>query len=259
MASQTKFPADIVHRDAAPHLWEQVAAKLEAEISSHGPGTRLPSETVQANRLGVSRVTVRQALLRLQKRGLIESIPGRGWFVADETSPKAAPTTIGPLFEPPGKLMSFSEMARMKGSEPDSVVLEQRVMAASFEEAEALSIMPGDDVLLLRRVRRLNGVPVAVDRSLVPLYILPNALTIDFRRASLHAAFNAADATVTSAETLVEAIIADSELAGLLKANVGFPLLKVRQAFYDARGRALERGVIIYRGDRYRFRSRLHA
>jgi len=259
VASQTKFPADIVHRDAAPHLWEQVAAKLEAEISSQGPGTRLPSETVQASRLGVSRVTVRQALLRLQKRGLIESIPGRGWFVADETSPKSAPATIGPLFEPPGKLMSFSEMARMKGSEPDSVVLEQRVMAASFEEAEALSIMPGDDVLLLRRVRRLNGVPVAVDRSVVPLYILPNALSIDFRRASLHSAFNAADSTVNSAETLVEAIIADSELAGLLKANVGFPLLKVRQAFYDARGRALERGVIIYRGDRYRFRSRLHA
>jgi len=258
VASQTKVPADIVQRDAAPRLWEQVAAKLEAEISSDSPGTRLPSETVQANRLGVSRVTVRQALLSLQKRGLIESIPGRGWFVADETAPKPAPAGNRPLFEPPGKLMGFSEMARRKGSAPDSVVLEQRAIAASFEEAEAFAIMPGDDLLLLRRVRRLNGVPVAVDRSVVPLYILPNALTVDFQRASLHAAFNAADAAVTSAETEVEAIIADSELSGLLKVDVGFPLLKVRQAFFDARGRALERGMIIYRSDRYRFRSRLH-
>jgi GntR family transcriptional regulator len=259
MASHTSASADTVRRDAVPHLWEQVAARIEAETESNEPGARLPSEAVQANRLGVSRVTVRQALLRLQKRGLIESMPGRGWFVADGTTPKPAPPAAGPLFEPPGKLMGFSEMARMKGSFPDSVVLEQETRPATFEEAEALAIMPGDDVFLLRRVRRLNGAPVAVDRSVVPLHILPSAPTIDFMRASLHASFNAADATVVAAETEVEAIIADSELAGLLKVDIGFPLLKVRQAFFDARGRVLERGVIIYRSDRYRFRSRLRA
>ncbi len=259
MASHTSSRTDAVRRDAAPHLWEQVAARIEAEANAIAPGARLPSETVQATRLGVSRVTVRQALLRLQKRGLIESMPGRGWFVADATAPKPAPVASGPLFEPPGKLMGFSEMARMKGSFPDSIVLEQSTRPAAFEEAEALAIMPGDDILVLRRIRRLNGVPIAVDRSLVPLHILPNALTIDFMRASLHAAFNAADATVVAAETEVEAIIADSEQAELLKVDQGFPLLKVRQAFFDARGRIVERGVIIYRSDRYRFRSRLRA
>jgi DNA-binding GntR family transcriptional regulator len=33
----------------------------------------------------------------------------------------------------------------------------------------------------------------------------------------------------------------------------------VRQAFFDVAGRPVERGLIIYRGDRYRFRSRLRA
>jgi GntR family transcriptional regulator len=260
MASSTRSTVDGgTHRDAPLHLWEQVVATLEAEIEAREPGTRLPSEAAQSSRLDVSRVTLRQALLKLQERGLVESRPGRGWFVADGTAPKVSSIGDRPIFEPPGKLMGFSEMARSRGSTPDSVVLEQITRPATFDEAEGLAVMPGDEVLVLRRLRRLNGVPVAVDRSVVPLSVLPNALAIDFKRASLHAAFNAANARLAVAETEVEAIVADAKLASLLKIDIGFPLLKIRQAFFDARGRVVERGEIIYRGDRYRFRSRLRA
>lgn len=258
MTTQTQFAVDILQRSEDSHLWEQVTAKLAAEIEKSEPGTRLPSEAVQSQRLGVSRVTLRQALSRLRERGLIESRPGQGWFVADARVPKN-PEVGRPIFEPPGKLMGFSEMARTKGSVPDSVVLEQTTRPATLEEAGALAVMPGADVLVLRRVRRLNGVPIAVDRSVIPLYLIPNALGIDFNRASLHASFNAAGTTLAAAETEVEAILADAELAGLLEVSIGFPLLKIRQAFFDTRGRAIERGVIIYRSDRYRFRSRLLA
>jgi len=155
--------------------------------------------------------------------------------------------------------MGFSEMARTKGSAPDSVVLEQVSRPATFEEADALSIMPSDDVLVLRRVRRLNGVPVALDLSIVPLFLIPEALSFDFGAGSLQAALIAAGSAPVSADTEVEAVAADAESAPLLKVATGFPLLKVRQAFFAADGRPVERGTIIYRGDRYRFRSRLHA
>jgi GntR family transcriptional regulator len=246
-----------LRRDGARRLWEEAAAQIAADLAKGVPGTRLPSEAEQAGRLGVSRVTVRQALLSLQRRGLIESSPGRGWFLSDDsTSPQPSGR---PLFEPPGRLMGFSEMARAKGSSPDSVVLEQLSRPATFEEADALSIMPSDDVLVLRRVRRLNGVPVAVDRSVVPLFLIPDALTLDFAAGSLQGALVAAGSAPVSADTEVEAVAADAELAALLKVASGFPLLKVRQAFFDATGRPVERGLIIYRGDRYRFRSRLRA
>jgi DNA-binding GntR family transcriptional regulator len=59
--------------DENSHLWEQVATKLSSEIKMSKPGVRMPSEFVQSQRLGVSRVTVRQALTSLRERGLIES------------------------------------------------------------------------------------------------------------------------------------------------------------------------------------------
>ncbi|CAN5808039.1 LacI family DNA-binding transcriptional regulator [soil metagenome] len=62
----------------------RIAATLRAEIEGavHPPGSRLPAEVALATRFGVSRGTLRQALQNLGREGLIEAIPGRGYFVA---------------------------------------------------------------------------------------------------------------------------------------------------------------------------------
>jgi GntR family transcriptional regulator len=257
----TNIAPNYMENDHTTHLWQQVADAVKAEIAaSSAPGRQLPSEASQGARFGVSRVTLRQALLHLQQAGLIESRPGRGWFVIErKRDPLSAGADRRTIFEPPGKLMSFSDMGRSRGLVPDSVVLERRVRSASFEEAETLSIAPGAKVLLLRRLRRLNGLAVAVDDNLIPMYILPEALDMDFATNSLHAAFCAADASPNSAETEVDAIVADKRQARLLEVNEGFPLLRVRQAIFDDHGRAIEQGVITYRSDRYRYRSKLRA
>jgi len=44
-------------------------------------GERIPSEDDLANKFGVSRITIRQALQRLTSMGLIETRPGKGRFV----------------------------------------------------------------------------------------------------------------------------------------------------------------------------------
>ncbi len=250
----------IVHEtevDSPMPLWEQVAQVIEAEAQSMKPGTRLPSEAEQCARFEVSRVTLRQALQFVQAKGLLESRAGTGWFASDGATREPRPST--PVFEPPGKLMSFSDMARSRRLVPDSIVLERNVHPAPFNEAEALNIAPGADVFFLKRLRRLDGLSVAVDTSLVPLAILPNALSIDFSTASLHDCFRSAGAAPVVADTEVEAIVANEAQARLLEVAEGFPLLNVQQAFFDASGRPIERAVITYRGDRYRYRSRLSA
>ena len=64
-------------------VYESVLAQLNALIteSGMGPGDRLPPERVLVEKLGVSRVSVREALRALESMGKIEIRPNAGSFV----------------------------------------------------------------------------------------------------------------------------------------------------------------------------------
>src|SRR5215218_9671784 len=70
----------------------ELAADLEARICSGEllAGTRLPSERQLAERYGVSRPIVREALRTLVERGLVEVLPARGSFVRGARATDAA-------------------------------------------------------------------------------------------------------------------------------------------------------------------------
>jgi DNA-binding LacI/PurR family transcriptional regulator len=62
----------------------RISATLREEIERgvHAPGSRLSAEVALAERFGVSRGTMRQALQNLRREGLVEAVPGRGYFVS---------------------------------------------------------------------------------------------------------------------------------------------------------------------------------
>jgi DNA-binding GntR family transcriptional regulator len=72
-----------LRRRADEPAWAQIEAQLAERISSGGlqAGERLPPERELARALGVSRMTVRQALDVLARRGLVDRGVGRGTFV----------------------------------------------------------------------------------------------------------------------------------------------------------------------------------
>jgi len=65
--------------------YERVAVQIEEAIrDDRFPGGRLPGENKLAAEYGVSRPTIRQALMRLQSSRLVYAAPKQGWFVASE-------------------------------------------------------------------------------------------------------------------------------------------------------------------------------
>ena len=66
-------------------LHERIADALQQLITDHDliPGDRLPSQTELANRLGVSRITLRQGIRILEQRGLVDTRPGSGTYVSE--------------------------------------------------------------------------------------------------------------------------------------------------------------------------------
>ena len=65
-------------------IYEQIASQIKAAImdGSLGPGEQLPSIRGLANSLRVSVITTKRAYAELEEQGFIQTVQGRGSFVA---------------------------------------------------------------------------------------------------------------------------------------------------------------------------------
>lgn len=233
-------PTDPLHRQVYNAIWREIASGVLA------PGERLPAERELSKILSVSRVTVRRALQQLLEAGLVESHSSRGWYVSG--------VRVG---EPANVLMGLTELGASRGLAASARVLSREVRPATIEEGDAFGIAPGAEVFDLQRLRLLDDIPIALDRSCLPLSRVQAVLDVDFSTASLYETLDACGVGPIRADYTVEAGAADAVRAELLGVAEGAPVLITGTAAYDARGRLVELAMTIYRSDRYRFAATL--
>jgi GntR family transcriptional regulator len=199
----------------------------------------IPSERELVDRYGLSRMTVRQAINHLVAEGRLYRIAGKGTFVA---RPKA---------EMPLRLTSFTEDMLARGQRPGSRDLQRRVGAASGQVAKRLGLSPGDPVHMMVRLRTADEVPMAVERSYIPVLVAPGLDDVTLTDHSLYAILEEHfGIELDHGEQTIEAGIVDPDDAVLLELRPGSAVLLVeRRAF--AEGRPVELTVSAYRGDRY--------
>jgi DNA-binding FadR family transcriptional regulator len=79
-------------------LYRQIADQVEGLIAAgeFRPGDRLPPERDLAAKLGVSRATVREAMIALELAGLVDIRIGSGIYVTDTQKAEAAKDDPGP-------------------------------------------------------------------------------------------------------------------------------------------------------------------
>jgi GntR family transcriptional regulator len=210
-------------------------------------GGRIPSERNLADELGVSRATVRQALVELADAGLLESSAQRGWFVTRQR-----------ISEGPNLLRSFSETAAERGLTPSTRVIEQVVRPATMDEAEVLGLAPAADVVQLDRLRLLDGIPTVVQTSCLSLRQVPGIETVDFSYCSLYQVLREQFGLLpTRCDYTVQAQAATEPVAVLLAVGAGFPVLVGHEITFDQNDRPISMGRLTYRGDAYRFKASL--
>lgn len=83
---------------SSQRLYRQVAKRIEELIAKEriAPGNRLPSEKDMAALLGVSRPTVREAMVAMEIAGLIEVRTGSGIYVRQRKAVEWTPIDSGP-------------------------------------------------------------------------------------------------------------------------------------------------------------------
>jgi GntR family transcriptional regulator len=244
--TRTDAPAAVLDADSPDPLWRQAADLIRHQIAigKLASGGRIPAERDLLAQLSISRVTLRRALQSLVETGVLTASHGRGWYVTAD-APKEFPNT----------LESFSETAARLGLTPSSDVLRAAEAPATLDEAEDLAVAPGARLFHLDRIRRLDGVPVAVDMSFFPALLAPDLGGVDFRSASLFRLLIGGGLDLARAETTIEAQEADPALAGHLGIEAGKPVLVLRQLIVDPAGRPLLSSTVRYVGDRYRLRT----
>lgn len=146
---------------------EQVNTILRERICNarYAPGQRLPSESSLSEEFGVSRSTIRTVLAKLAVEGLILRKQGDGTYVNERL--KEVNTHLGGLWD-------FAHLIERSGFEVSIQPLSMKMVAATEDEARALAINTGDELLSMVRLFSANKEPAILAKNLIPASLLTN-------------------------------------------------------------------------------------
>lgn len=236
-------------RDSVVPLYHQIQQRLLDQIRSGALklGEPLPSTQEIAAKLGVSQMTVRQAIQSLTDLGVVYSRQGKGTFVSGIKLEKDF-----------RQVLSFTEDMKARGSVPRSKVLAFEIQTAKPEVAEALHLSVADRVIFLKRLRQANTLPLGIERSSIPLRLCPGLLESFDPRGSLYETLaKQYGIHMVVADEVVEVGLAASEQARLLRIPKGSPVFLFTRTSYVQSGQPTEYVESVYRGDRYKVVNRL--
>ena len=165
-AATASVPA-LTRRPRRRPLTDEVRELIAQEFVLSGAvaaGELLPSEKELSARYGVSRVTLRQSMRSLQDAGLIAVRHGVGSVVLE----RSRAVTHGL-----DSLSSLETFAREAGQTIGTDQLEIEELRADERLAARLNVAEGDAVLVVRRVKTLDGTPVGWIADYVPEGVLP--------------------------------------------------------------------------------------
>ena len=223
--------------DLAARMWSGAASRddlvtrlcdaLRAQIADHAlpAGARLPSEAVLAKELKVSRPTLREAIRVLVRDGLLDVRHGVGAFVA-ANSPHLR-NALDSISSLSSTIQAAGRVAGVRGLKID-------LAPAPHETAQALGVSTGEKVARIRRVRLVDGTPLALAVEYIPL---TDPIAFDrlasFSGGSLYEFLTRQlGLRLLRSEMAVTAVSASVQQAKELEIKRGAPLLLMREVHF---------------------------
>ncbi len=198
------------------------------------PSGCLPSEPDIAEMFQVSRVTVRQALVSLENKGLVTRKHGRGTFVNQNV------LNIQTRLD---KAVEFNQLIRTAGFEPAVRLLSAQVCRLSEiagDVAERLQVPASTEALVIQKVFTASGTPVIFCVDIIPAgpkrsaLISPNFLDLDLSQPIYSLLNSQFKETFSYYIADVDVRSADKEVAGALEYRAGAPILFIEETAYNA-------------------------
>ena len=232
-------------RGLAQRKADQVRSHVLRLVEDQGPHGKLPTERELAEKLAVSRLTVRRVLDGLEYEHRVYRIQGAGTFVSEAQISKSL------------ELTSFSEDMRSRGMTPGSRIVKLEETSAGARWGQALSLSPAEKVFHIARVRTADGQPMCLEECYIAAYLAPGLLELDLT-GSLYAVLEGRfRLRLDRADQTIRATVLEAHEASLLDVPPFSPAFNVERTAYDGRGRPVERTEALYRADRYSYQVTL--
>jgi GntR family transcriptional regulator len=240
----------VIDRDRPVPLYYQLELQLRERVESGlwRAGDRLPTESELAAQFGVSRITVRQALERLEDDGLISRQRGRGTFVHSGVSP------VPKIERDPDRLHAFEQDILRQGLEPEARVLALEEVPTPAHVAELLRIPTGEVALRLRRLGTADRQPLWLESRYFPIEIGRAIRDRDLTSPVISRIIEqVCGRRIASSRLRIEARAATANQAQQLKIASGAPVLLNEFVYYDDRDLPVQALQAFFRADRYAF------
>jgi GntR family transcriptional regulator len=222
-----------------------VRDRVLREISSGelAPGQRLGAEREIAERLSVSRSTVRAAVADLARTGAIRRTRGRagGIFVAERKVERDLTS-----------LASLPAYLRRQGFQSDARVISTAMVRPDGEVAAALGLGVDELVHEIVRVRLADGEPISLERATFPVSRFPDLLDRSLSGSLYELFATEYELQAGEAEERIEVVNAGPSEARLLGVPEGAALVAISRTAWDSDGTPFESSHDLFRGDRVR-------
>ena len=224
--TQMKRVSVPLHVEVAELLRRQIlSGKIQA-------GDKLPSLNELSEKLGVARMTIRQAMDALQEEGLIERYAGRGTFAKQIELPTRQ------------KLNMKAELSQLQ-----AMVAQLEVMVMGNDDNAQIVDIGGRAFRHMRRIHSQSGEPFChVDINLEnQLYRMAPER---FEKEIVVTVLKDLGISVETARQNVTIAYADVEMAETLNMPVNAPVFRVLREFFSDNGRLIYSAILIYPGDK---------
>jgi len=234
---------DSLDRSSPIPLFVQLRQKMLLEIQSSSPeDRRFPTEAALAERYGVAKMTVRQAIDELVQTGLLVRRRGSGTFVTDAAHVERVTPTL-----------DLDQQLRRSGAGFAVRVVSIATRAPTQDEAAGFGIGSDEPVVELQRLRLMADVPVAFDSRVLP-ESLSRKIGFDEEKAKgsiVHTVNRVIP--LSTANWRMAAIRPGRELAALLMLDDDAPVLERVPQYRDRDSALVMTGRSVHSTDRLAF------
>ena len=230
--------------------YHRIAEALRERIRGGdlAPGARLDNQRQLAKSFGVTLMTLRQALEVLEREHLITRRHGLGTFVA-------APSIDYDILQ----LRRFAGDLQAKGEHVATRLLGARFAVPDRRVTDALGCGPRARVLVVERLRLVDGHPMSLQRSFLPPRIGDEVARADLALTPLHQVLEfKLGLVVERASETVSAMRLGRGEARELGCRAGAPAFESERVSFDAGGAPIVFDRVFIPGDRFRITRELH-